>query len=79
MEWKKADLRGNIHIVVTKCNEIVAFKFCLLEQFFFSKENSTLNFAFQIAAWKIILYAVITPFFVMGLIVYYYAIFDHYL
>ena len=38
-----------------------------------------LNFAFQIAAWKIILYAVITPFFVMGLIVYYYAIFDHYL
>lgn len=32
----------------------------------------------EIAAWKIILYAVITPFFVMGLIVYYYAIFDHY-
>ena len=38
MEWKKADLRGNIHIVVTKCNEIVAFKFCLLEQFFFLRK-----------------------------------------
>ena len=79
MEWKKADLRSNIHIVVTKYNEIVSFNFCLLKRFFFSKENSTLNFVFQIAAWKIILYAVVTPFFVMGLIVYYYAIFDHYL
>lgn len=77
MEWKKADLRSNIHMVVTKCNEIVSLM--LLERFSFSKKNSTLNFVFQIAAWKIILYAVITPFFVMGLIVYYYAIFDHYL
>ena len=33
---------------------------------------------FQIAAWKIVLYAIVSPFFFMGLIVYYYAIWDYY-
>ena len=36
------------------------------------------NSLFQIAAWKIVLYAIVTPFFVMGLIIYYYAIWDYY-
>ncbi len=35
-------------------------------------------FFFQIAAWKIVLYAIVSPFFFMGLIVYYYAIWDNY-
>lgn len=32
----------------------------------------------DIAAWKIVLYATVSPFFFMGLIVYYYAIWDYY-
>ncbi|XP_078365645.1 uncharacterized protein LOC144649926 [Oculina patagonica] len=32
----------------------------------------------DIAAWKIVLYAIVSPFFFMGLIVYYYAIWDYY-
>ncbi|KAJ7365078.1 hypothetical protein OS493_007724 [Desmophyllum pertusum] len=32
----------------------------------------------DISAWKIVLYAVVSPFFCMGLIVYYYAIWDYY-
>lgn len=32
----------------------------------------------EIAVWKIILYAIVSPFFFMGVIVYYYAICDHY-
>ena len=36
------------------------------------------NSLFQIAPWKIVLYAVVSPFFFMGLIVYYYAIWDYY-
>lgn len=32
----------------------------------------------MIPAWKIILYSVVTPFFLMGLIVYYYAMIDYY-
>ena len=37
-DGKRLILRSNIHIVVTKCNEMVSFKFCLLERFFFLRK-----------------------------------------
>lgn len=36
------------------------------------------DFFFQISPWKVVSYAVVTPFFFMALIVYYYAIWDYY-